>query len=156
SEKYYLLTTGACFGDKYGPIVVTSKVLKPKQLLKVRMAIPGKLTSAFLALKLYEHHVAGEGKSGICYSQVPFDKIIDEVKEKKVDAGLIIHEGQLSFEEAGLYKVVDLGEWWHKETDLPLPLGGIAIRRDLDPSVIKAVAEMIQKSIAYALEHKEK
>ncbi|HEX5038066.1 MAG TPA: MqnA/MqnD/SBP family protein [bacterium] len=153
--KYYLLSTGACFGDKYGPIVVAAKALKPKQLLKVRMAIPGKMTSAFLALKLYEHHLAGEAKSGICYTQVPFDKIVDEVKEKKVDAGLIIHEGQLTFSDEGLHKLVDLGEWWNKQTDLPLPLGGIIIRRDLDPEVIKAVGEAIQKSIVYALEHKE-
>jgi len=155
ADKYYLLTTGACFGDQYGPIVVTSKALKPKQILKVRMAIPGKMTSAFLALKLYEHHLAGEGKSGICYSQVPFDEIQDQVADKKVDAGLIIHEGQLSFEEKGLHKFVDLGVWWHEETGFPLPLGGIAIRRDLDPAVIAQIGTAIQKSIEYGLEHKE-
>lgn len=155
ADKYYLLTTGACFGDQYGPIVVTSKVLKPKQILKVRMAIPGKMTSAFLALKLYEHHLAGEGKSGICYSQVPFDEIQDQVADKKVDAGLIIHEGQLSYEEKGLHKFVDLGVWWHEETGFPLPLGGIAIRRDLDPAVIAQIGTAIQKSIEYGLEHKE-
>jgi 1,4-dihydroxy-6-naphthoate synthase len=155
SEKYYLLTTGACFGDNYGPIVVSSKVLKPKQILKMRVGIPGKMTSAFLALKLYEHHLAGEGKSGICYSQHPFDKILEEVAEKKIDAGLLIHEGQLTFEEKGLHKVVDLGEWWHKQTGHPLPLGGIAVRRDLDPAVLKTTAELIQKSIQYGLEHKE-
>ncbi len=155
ADKYYLLTTGACFGDKYGPVVVSSKVLKPKQILKMRVGIPGKMTSAFLALKLYEHHVAGEGKSGICYSQHPFDKILDEVAEKKIDAGLIIHEGQLSYGAKGLHLIVDLGEWWHKETGHPLPLGGIAVRRDLDPSVLKTVAELIQKSIQYGLEHRE-
>ncbi len=155
ADKYLLLSTGACFGDRYGPVVIAPKVLKPKQLLKVRMGIPGKNTTAFLALKLYEHHLAGEAKSGICYSQVPFDQITDQVAEGKIDAGLLIHEGQLTVEEKGMHKIVDLGEWWHKETDLPLPLGGIAIRRDLAPDVLKEVASLIQKSIQYALEHKE-
>lgn len=155
ADKYLLLTTGACFGDQYGPIVVASKLLKPKQLLKVRMGIPGKMTSAFLALKLYEHHVAGEGKSGVCYSQLPFDQIEEQVAAQKIDAGLLIHEGQLSFADRGLHKVVDLGEWWHKETGLPLPLGGIAVRRDLAPDVLREVGNLIQKSIQYALEHKE-
>ena len=155
ADKYFLLTTGACFGDKYGPIVVAAKPLKPKQLLKVHMGIPGKLTTAFLVLKLYEHYLAGEAKSGICYTQIPFDQIMDQVKDGKLDAGLIIHEGQLSFEEKGLTRIVDLGEWWHKVTDLPLPLGGIAIRRDVAPEVIQQVAGMIQKSIQYSLEHKE-
>jgi 1,4-dihydroxy-6-naphthoate synthase len=147
ASQYYLLTTGACFGDRYGPIVVAAKALKPKQLLKVHMGIPGKLTTAFLALKLYEHFVAGEAKSGICYTQVPFDQIMNQVKEGKLDAGLIIHEGQLSFADSGLTKIVDLGEWWHKETDLPLPLGGIAVRRDVGTDVIKQVGDLLQKSI---------
>ncbi len=155
AEKYFLLSTGACFGDRYGPIVISSKVLKPKQLLRVRMAIPGKLTSAFLALKLYEHHLAGEGKSGICYSQVAFDQIIDHVIAGKMDAGLLIHEGQLNFSDKGLHKIVDLGEWWYKETQLPLPLGGIVARRDLSPELIKEVGLKIRESVLYALEHKE-
>lgn len=155
ADKYYLLTTGACFGDKYGPIIVTAKSLKAKQILRARLAIPGKMTSAFLALKLYEHHLAGEAKSGICYSQVPFDEIQDQVAEKKVDAGLIIHEGQLSYEEKGLHKFVDLGVWWHEQTGFPLPLGGIAVRRDLGEDVIRQIGEAIQKSIQYGLEHKE-
>ena len=155
SDRYLLLSTGACFGDRYGPIVVTAKPIKPKQLLKVRMGIPGKMTSAFLTLKLYEHYLAGEGKPGICYSQVPFDQIMEQVKAGKIDAGLIIHEGQLSFAESGLHRVVDLGEWWGKEPDLPLPLGGIAIRRDLDPAITQKVASLIQKSVQYSLEHKE-
>lgn len=155
ADKYLLLTTGACFGDSYGPIVVAQKALKPKQLLKVRIGIPGKMTSAFLALKLYEHHLTGEGKSGICYSQVPFDKIMDQVTAGKIDAGLLIHEGQLNFVEKGLHKIVDLGEWWHKETGLPLPLGGIAIRRDLAPDLQREVARLIQASVSYSLAHKE-
>jgi 1,4-dihydroxy-6-naphthoate synthase len=155
ADKYLLLSTGACFGDQYGPVVVASKALKPKQLLKVRIGIPGKMTSAFLALKLYEQQLAGEGKSGVCYSQVPFDQIMEQVEAGKLDAGLIIHEGQLSFSEKGLHKIVDLGEWWHKETGLPLPLGGIAIRRDLAPEIQKKVGLAIQQSIRYSLEHKE-
>jgi 1,4-dihydroxy-6-naphthoate synthase len=155
ADKYLLLTTGACFGDRYGPLVVAAKPLKPRQLLKVRMGIPGKRTTAFLVLKLYEHHLAGEGKSGICYSQVPFDQIMDQIVAGKIDAGLIIHEGQLTFAEKGLHKIVDLGEWWHKETGLALPLGGIAIRRDLAPELQREVARLIQESIKYSLEHKE-
>ena len=155
ADKYLLLTTGACFGDRYGPIVVATKPLKPKQLLKVRMGIPGKMTTAFLALKLYEHHLAGEGKSGICYSQVPFDQIMDQITAGKIDAGLIIHEGQLTYADKGFHKIVDLGEWWHKETGLPLPLGGIAIRRDLDPNLQKEAVRLVQESIRYSLEHKE-
>ena len=155
ADKYLLLSTGACFGDRYGPVVVTNKSLKPKQLLKVRMGIPGKKTTAFLVLKLYEHYLAGEGKSGVCYSEIPFDQIMDRVVEGKVDAGLIIHEGQLSYQDKGLHKIVDLGEWWHKETHLPLPLGGIAIRRDLDLETQKRIGKLLQDSIRYTLEHKE-
>lgn len=152
---YNLLSTGACFGDRYGPIVVTNKVLKPKQLLKVRIGIPGKMTTAFLVLRLYEQHLAGDGKSGICYSEVPFDQIMDQVAQQKLDAGLIIHEGQLNFAEKGLHKIVDLGEWWHKETKLPLPLGGIAIRKDLDLDLQVKVGRILQASIQYAITHKE-
>ena len=155
ADKYLLLSTGACFGENYGPIIVASKPLKAKQLLKVRMGIPGKMTSAFLALKLYEQYLAGEGHSGICYSEIPFDQIMEQVASGKLDAGLIIHEGQLNYAEKGLHKIVDLGEWWHKETHLPLPLGGIVIRRDLDPEVIKQVAGLIQSSIRFSLDHKE-
>ena len=155
AEKYLLLTTGACFGDGYGPLIVAAKPLRSSQLLKVRIGIPGKLTSAFLTLKLYEHHLAGVGKSGICYSEVPFDQVIDQILSGKLDAGLLIHEGQLTFGDKGLHKVVDLGEWWQKETRLPLPLGGIAVRRDLDPAVQKEIDRLIRASVRYSLEHKE-
>lgn len=155
ADKYDLLTTGACFGEGYGPIVVSTKSLKPKQLLKVRIGVPGKMTSAFLALRLYEAHLAGDTRSGICYSEVPFDQIMEQVKEGKLDAGLIIHEGQLNFADQGLHKIIDLGEWWQKETGLPLPLGGIAIRRDLDEATKEKIASLIQDSIVYALEHRE-
>ncbi len=155
ADRYLLLSTGACFGDRYGPVIVASKALKPKQLLRVRMGVPGKHTTAFLVLKLYEAHLAGEGKSGICYSEVAFDQIMDQIIAGKLDAGLLIHEGQLTATDKGLHKIVDLGEWWHKQTSLPLPLGGIVIRRDLAPSLQKEAAVLIQSSIRYALEHKE-
>ncbi len=155
ANRYHLLSTGACFGDHYGPIVVAMKALRPKQLLKVRIGIPGRMTTAFLVLRLYEQHLAGEGKSGVCYSEAPFDQIMDQVANQKLDAGLIIHEGQLNFGEKGLHKIVDLGEWWHKETKLPLPLGGIAIRKDLDLNLQVKVGRILQASIQYALDHKE-
>ncbi len=155
SEHYRLMTTGACFGEKYGPIIVAAKPLKAKQLLKVRMAIPGKKTTAFLVLKLYEQYLAGEGKSGLCYSELPFDQVMEAVQQGKADAGLIIHEGQLSYQDKGLFKIVDLGEWWHKEYKLPLPLGAIAIKRSLDEDVQKKVYEVIQSSIRYSIDHQD-
>ena len=157
ADKYLLLTTGGCFGEGYGPIIVASKPLKPRQLLKVRIGIPGKLTSAFLALKLYEQHLAGEGRSGMCYSQAPFDQLIDKVVEGKLDAALLIHEGQLNYMDKGLHKIADLGEWWKKETGLPLPLGGIAIRRDLAPELMKKIGDAICASVQYGLDpaHKD-
>lgn len=154
-DRYLLLPVGGCFGDKYGPVLVSHKPLKPRQVLRLRVAIPGKRTTAFLILKLWERVVAGEGKSGLSYTEVPFDKIMDLVAEKKMDLGLLIHEGQLTFQEKGLFKVVDLGEWWHKETSLPLPLGAIAVRRQLDWETQKKVAAILRESVRYALEHKE-
>ena len=151
ADKYILLRTGACFGDRYGPIVVSKKVLKPKQLLKVRIAVPGKKTTAFLALRLYEQWLAGGGKPGVCYSEVPFDRVMEDVIEGKIDAGLIIHEGQLSYVDHGLHKIVDLGEWWYEQTALPLPLGGIVIRRDLPIDVQRKVARLIRQSIMYSI-----
>ncbi len=155
AEKYLLLTTGACFGDRYGPVIVAKKPLKPKQLLKTKMGIPGKKTTAFLVFKLYEHSLTGEEKSGICYSEVPFDQIVDRIVQGKLDAGLLIHEGQLTVADKGLHKIVDLGEWWHQETGLPLPLGGLVVRRDLDPEIQRQIASLIRSSIQYALEHRE-
>ncbi len=155
ADKYFILTAGACFGESYGPVVVSRKVLKPKQLLKSHLGIPGRRTTAFMTLKLYEHDLAGEGKSGVCYTETAFDKIMDEVDAGRFDAGLVIHEGQLSYADKGLHKVVDLGEWWHKQTKLPLPLGMIAVRRDLDPQLIREIGLLVQKSVQYALDHRE-
>ncbi|QQR81907.1 MAG: ABC transporter substrate-binding protein [Deltaproteobacteria bacterium] len=155
SEHYRMMTTGACFGEKYGPIIVASKPLKAKQLLKVRMAIPGKKTTAFLVLKLYEQFLAGEGKPGLCYSELPFDQVMEAVEQGKADAGLIIHEGQLSYQDKGLFKIVDLGEWWDKQFKLPLPLGAIAIKRSLDEDLQKKIYEVIQASIRYSVANPE-
>src|SRR5260370_14209441 len=120
-EKYVLLDCGASFGEGYGPIVVSMKSLKPQELAGKRIAVPGLKTSAYLALKLYE--------SNFEPVVMPFDKIIDGVQNNLVDAGLIIHEGQLFYPERGLHRVIDLGIWWQEQTRLPLPLGGNAVRR---------------------------
>jgi 1,4-dihydroxy-6-naphthoate synthase len=148
SDKYALLSCGASMGRNYGPIVVSSKPIRAKSLAHNKViAIPGTLTTAFLALRLFEPEVK--------YSVVPFDEILDEVQKGNYDAGLLIHEGQLTYREEGLYKVLDLGEWWLKETGLPLPLGGNVIKRDLGKKLMERVAEHIRTSIQYGLDHRE-
>jgi 1,4-dihydroxy-6-naphthoate synthase len=146
-DKYALLPHGASMGDKYGPIVV-ARADGAKQVKGSRIAIPGTLTTAYLALRIYEPSFE--------YVVVPFDQIQQAVLEGKAEAGLLIHEGQLTYEEEGLRKVVDLGEWWSDRTGgLPLPLGGNIIRRDLGPEMIAKVSKMLHDSIAYALSHRE-
>jgi 1,4-dihydroxy-6-naphthoate synthase len=147
SDKYALLSCGASMGNNYGPIVVASKAVQLKNLAEIKVAIPGTLTSAFLTLRLLEPEVQ--------YEVVPFDKILEEVHRGRYDAGLLIHEGQLTYRELGLHKVVDLGEWWRKETGLPLPLGGNVIKRDLGKEMMVRVAQDIKKSIQYGLDHRE-
>jgi 5,8-dihydroxy-2-naphthoate synthase len=147
SDKYALLPHGASIGDNYGPIVVAREPFKPEDISKLKIAIPGKLTSAFLALSIFN--------SEFEYVVVPFDKIIDAVKGGTCDAGLLIHEGQLFYESVGLHKVLDLGEWWHERTGLPLPMGGNAIRRDLGPTLIGEVSELLRKSISYSLNNRD-
>src|SRR5712671_10857 len=127
ADKYALLPHGASIGDNYGPIVVANEDLDPSELSKVTIAVPGTLTSAFLALRIYNPDFE--------FVVVPFDKIIDAVQDGSCDAGLLIHEGQLFYESIGLHKVLDLGEWWHKKTGLPLPMGGNVIRRELGPEI---------------------
>jgi 1,4-dihydroxy-6-naphthoate synthase len=146
-DKYVLLDCGASFGEGYGPIVVSTKSCKPQELAGKRIAVPGLKTSAFLTLKLFEHDFEPV--------VMPFDKIMDAVQNNLVEAGLLIHEGQLFFPEKGLHKVVDLGIWWQEQTGLPLPLGGNAIRRALGPEVGRQIAKTIRDSIAYGLEHRE-
>ncbi|MDO8519220.1 MAG: MqnA/MqnD/SBP family protein, partial [Deltaproteobacteria bacterium] len=147
ADKYALLGSGASMGEKYGPMVVARKSFGFAQLRGKKIAVPGTMTTAFLALKLLEPDFE--------YIVVPFDQIIEQVKAGKADAGLIIHEGQLQYREEGLSLIVDLGEWWWGETGLPLPLGGNAVRRDLGPELMKKLARILKASIAYGLEHRK-
>jgi 1,4-dihydroxy-6-naphthoate synthase len=147
-DKYALLPHGASMGDRYGPIVVARKD-GTDRVKGARIAIPGTLTTAYLALRLYE--------PDFTYVVVPFDRIPEAVAEGEADAGLLIHEGQLTYEEEGLKKIVDLGEWWADQTEgLPLPLGGNIIRRDLGAETIQQVSKMLHDSIAYALSNRDK
>lgn len=147
SDKYALLPHGASIGDKYGPIVVAKEPRKPEDIGNMTIAIPGELTSAFLALRLYNAKFE--------YIVVPFDQIIDAVQTGKADAGLLIHEGQLFYKQLGLDKVLDLGEWWFEKTGLPLPMGGNAIRRDLGPELMKQVSKHLHRSIQYSMDNRE-
>ncbi len=147
ADKYALLPHGASIGDNYGPVVVSREAATPEDIATLKIAVPGKLTSAFLALRIYNPNFE--------FVVVPFDKIIDAVQDGSCDAGLLIHEGQLFYESIGLHKVLDLGEWWHKKTGLPLPMGGNVIRRDLGPTLIKEVSQLLRESISYSLEHRE-
>jgi 5,8-dihydroxy-2-naphthoate synthase len=147
ADKYVLMDCGASFGEGYGPIVVANHPLKKTELAGRRIAIPGTLTTSYLALKLFEPHVE--------VVTMPFDKILEAVQAKEVEAGLLIHEGQLLFSQIGLHKVVDLGQWWQEETGLPLPLGANAIRRKLGADLGRQVSRIIRESVAYALDHRE-
>jgi len=146
-DKYVLLDCGASFGEGYGPIVVSTKPWKAQELSGKRIAVPGLKTSAYLTLKLFEANFEPV--------VMPFDKIIDAVQNNLVEAGLLIHEGQLFFPEKGLHKVVDLGIWWQEQTGLPLPLGGNAVRRALGEKVGRQIAKTIRDSVSYGLEHRE-
>jgi 1,4-dihydroxy-6-naphthoate synthase len=147
SDKYALLPHGASIGDKYGPILVSREPRKPEEISNMKIAVPGKLTSAFLALRIYNQDFE--------YTVVPFDKIIETVQRGDVDAGLLIHEGQLFYKQMGLDKVLDLGEWWHEKTGLPLPMGGNVIRRDLGEDLMREVSKYLQESIQYSLDNRE-
>ncbi len=148
ADRYALLSSGASMGDNYGPMVVAKEEFSVNELKNRTIAVPGTLTSAFLALKLFE--------PDINYIVIPFDQIIDAVKEGKVDAGLIIHEGQLTYQDEGLKCIVDLGKWWYEKTgDLPLPLGGNVIRKDLGIEAMKEISEILRESIKYSLAHRD-
>jgi 5,8-dihydroxy-2-naphthoate synthase len=147
ADRYMLLPSGASFGDRYGPIVVARAPLGPEGLKKKRVAVPGKRTTAYLALQLYEPEIEA--------IFTPFDRILETVTRGDAEAGVVIHEGQLTFAREGLRKIVDLGEWWHQETGLPLPLGGNAIRKALDPAVRQKVSKLLYESIRYSLDHRE-
>jgi 1,4-dihydroxy-6-naphthoate synthase len=146
-DRYALLPHGASMGDKYGPVLVAKRPLASSSLKGVKVGVPGRMTSAFLTLQLYD--------PSFDFTILPFDRIQQAVLDGEVDAGLLIHEGQLTYQADGLAKVVDLGEWWFERTGgLPLPLGGNVIRRDLGPEVIRTVSTMLHDSIAHALSHR--
>jgi len=147
ADKYVLLPHGASIGDNYGPIVVSCEPATAEDIPNLKIAIPGKLTSAFLALQLFN--------ADFKYEVIAFDKIIDAVLDGTCDAGLLIHEGQLFYQRKGLHKVLDLGEWWHQRHGLPLPMGGNAIKRDLGPELTKEVSHLLRESIRYSLTHRE-
>lgn len=148
ADKYAILSHGASMGDNYGPMVVTREAVDADWLRGKRIAIPGLMTSAYLALRLF----LGEFE----YEIVPFDQIMEAVHEGKYDAGLLIHEGQLTHGELGLHTVVDLGKWWNKETNgLPLPLGVNAVRRDLGAETMAALSRVLKASIQYSLDHRQ-
>jgi 1,4-dihydroxy-6-naphthoate synthase len=146
-DKYVLLDCGASFGENYGPIVVSAKPLHKEELRGKRIGVPGLKTTAYLTLKLFEPDF-----EAVVY---PFDKILDAVQAGAVDAGLLIHEGQLLFPKMGLHRVIDLGVWWHEQTSLPLPLGGNAVRRALGPELGRLISQTIRDSVEYGLEHRE-
>jgi 1,4-dihydroxy-6-naphthoate synthase len=147
SDRYALLASGSSMGDRYGPTLVTREPRGLEDLKGGTIAVPGKLTTAYLALQLCMG-------ADVPVEVWPFEKILPAVLEGEVDAGLIIHEGQLYYGAKGLHKVVDLGEWWFRETGLPLPLGGNVVRKDLGDSLVHEIARLLKASIVYALEHR--
>jgi 1,4-dihydroxy-6-naphthoate synthase len=146
-DQYALLPSGCSMGDKYGPMVVARKNMAIDELKKVKIAVPGTMTTAFLALRLLL-------PDGFAHEVVPFDQILGAVAEGKFDAGLIIHEGQLTFQNQGLNLIVDLGVWWQEKTGLPLPLGGNVVRRDLGKKAIRRISRLLKLSIQYSLDHR--
>ena len=151
-HSYALLSSGASMGDGYGPILVSKQHVSKADLPSLRIAVPGKLTSAFLALELY---LGGPGGKVFSFEVLPFDQISQAVLDGRADVGLIIHEGQLTYASEGLFLVEDLGRWWGQETGgLPLPLGGNAIRRSLGLDHVRAISKILRESIRYGLEHR--
>ena len=147
ADRYALLSSGSSMGDRYGPRLVARSAMVREDLKGKTVAVPGEWTTAFLALKLYEPRVE--------HVVVPFDEIMGYVERGESDAGLLIHEGQLTHEGEGFTLIEDLGEWWYAETGLPLPLGGNVVRRDLGEETVREVAHLIRASIRYALDHRE-
>jgi 1,4-dihydroxy-6-naphthoate synthase len=147
ADKYVLMASGSSIGDGYGPMLVALRPLEPEEVRGKRIAIPGKLTSAYLALKLFE----------LDFEAVvtPFDKILDAVSDRSVDLGLIIHEAQLTYHKTGLHRILDLGRWWKTKFDLPLPLGANALLRSLAAEIQSECCRLMRESIQYALDHRE-
>ncbi|WP_373531622.1 MqnA/MqnD/SBP family protein [Vampirovibrio sp.] len=146
-EKYAILNVGSSVGDKYGPVLIAKKPLSKDELKQVTVAVPGEMTTAYLALKIWDPEIKTE--------VVPFDQIMERVESGEFAAGLIIHEGQLTYREQGFVKIVDLGEWWFEECNLTLPLGGNAIRRDLGPDMIQKIGRVLKRSIEHGLQNRE-
>lgn len=151
ADKYALTSCGSSMGDKYGPMIVTRSPMTLADLKGRRIAIPGKLTTAFLAMQL----CLGKAGEAFQYEVVHFDQIPAYVASGKADAGLLIHEGQLTYQTLGLHLVVDLGQWWYEQTQLPLPLGGNCIRKDLGPGAMQKVTDVLKQSIQYSLDHRK-
>jgi 1,4-dihydroxy-6-naphthoate synthase len=147
ADKYKLMASGSSVGDGYGPTVVALHPLTPEELKGKRIAIPGKLTTAYLTLRLMQPDFVAV--------EVPFDQILDAVKESRADAGLVIHEAQLTFSKGGFHNVIDLGRWWKNMYGLPLPLGANVLRRDLEPHIASECCRLMRESIQYALDHRE-
>jgi 1,4-dihydroxy-6-naphthoate synthase len=146
-DNYTLMACGGSVGEGYGPMVVSARPLAPEDLGRIKIAVPGTLTTAYLALKIFNPAIVTE--------TVPFDRIIPEILAGNFDAGLIIHEGQLTYSSSGLYKALDLGVWWRETTGLVLPLGGNAIRRSLGAESLHIVTKAVRDSIQHALDHRE-
>jgi 1,4-dihydroxy-6-naphthoate synthase len=146
-ENYALMACGGSVGEGYGPMIVAKQPYSLEEIKKVRVAIPGVLTTAYLTLKIFAPEIETVA--------VPFDRIIPEVQSGNYDAGLIIHEGQLTYSHSGLHKVIDLGQWWREQTRLPLPLGGNAIRRSLGRETMQTIVQALRDSIQHALDNRE-
>lgn len=147
-DKYALTRCGSSMGDQYGPMVVARAPMSVDALRGLKIAVPGERTTAFLGLNLLL------GKGSFAHEVVMFDEILNHVESGRADAGLIIHEGQLTYQNHGLHKIVDLGEWWYGETKLPLPLGGNCIRRDLGAAAMSQIAGVLKESIQFSLAHR--
>ena len=147
ADKYVLMASGSSIGDGYGPMLVATRPMEPEEVRGKRVAVPGKLTSAYLALKIYEPDFEAV--------VTPFDKILDAVSDRSVDLGLIIHEAQLTYHKTGLHRILDLGRWWKTKFDLPLPLGANALLRSLPVEIQSECSRLMRDSIQYALDHRE-
>jgi len=147
ADKYVLMSSGSSIGDGYGPLVVSTRPFPPEELKGKKIAVPGKMTTAYLTLKLFEPDFEAV--------QMPFDKTMEAVSERVVDAGLVIHEGQLTYDKSGFHSILDLGRWFKKTYGLPLPLGGNALLRSLAPDVQSECSRLMRESIQYALDHNE-
>jgi 1,4-dihydroxy-6-naphthoate synthase len=146
ADRYQLMPCGGSIGDGYGPLLVAREALRPEDVSGRKVAVPGMLTTAYLALKLFAPDVEP--------LVVAFDRVFDEVREGRADMGLVIHEGQLTFAGSGLHKVLDLGAWWKEETGLPLPLGGNAVRRDVGEALAQRLTSLVRQTVQYSLAHR--